>query len=331
LYLADQAPGVWNAFVSSMSAQGQPCPAPCSQWPSFPGSISVAFSDGVATTVANDALGVGSIGYVEAGFAFGRGFPVANLHNASGNYAQPTSVNVATALQHATLNADLTQNLAAVYRAPEANAYPMSSYSYMILPCVAPSSDVASCSPTAPATFGPDKGFVLGTWIIYIMCAGQRSAAPLGYSPLPPNLVAAGMAAVNRLPGHPATPPLDYQHCPNPTFTRSAAIAGPTVVGQSGGGQTTSSTAAGQTGTTAGHANSAANGSSDTSALPPGTVRVSVVDSAARSHMLDAAVASAARTDPPSRAPLWGAMLILLGAVFSPMLFVTARGRISSG
>jgi hypothetical protein len=60
-------------------------------------------------------------------------------------------------------------------------------------------------------------------------------------------------------------------------------------------------------------------------------VRVTVLDSAARSKMLDSAVASAARTQAPSRAPLWGAMLILLGAVFSPMLFITARGRISSG
>ena len=61
-----------------------------------------------------------------------------------------------------------------VYNAPEANAYPLASYSYLI---------------TQTTGFDPAKGAVLGKWIIYIACAGQKEAAPLGYSPLSPNLV----------------------------------------------------------------------------------------------------------------------------------------------
>jgi phosphate ABC transporter phosphate-binding protein len=327
LYLADQAPGVWNAFVSR-----QGCPAPCSQWPSFGGTINAAYSDGVANFVANDALGSGAIGYVEAGYAFGRGFPVASLHNASGNYAQPTAGNVATALTHATLYADLTQNLINVYRAPESNAYPMSSYSYMILPCVAPPSASPTCSTDAPASFGADKGFVLGTWIIYIACAGQRKAAPLGYSPLPPNLIQADMNAVNRLPGHPQTPPLDYQHCPNPNLYN--ASAGPTA------GQPSSAATAGPTSGAApsdvpsgvtGDSGVDPSSLSSSSVLPPGTARVTVVDEASRARLLNDAIAAAARAQSPSRWPLWMAALIILLLVFVPSLIATVRRRAGRG
>ena len=58
-----------------------------------------------------------------------------------------------------------------MYNAPEADAYPLASYSYLI---------------TETTGFDPAKGAVLGKWIIYIACAGQKEAAPLGYSPLPP-------------------------------------------------------------------------------------------------------------------------------------------------
>ena len=91
-----------------------------------------------------------------------------------------------------------------VYNAPEANAYPLASYSYLITPT---------------SGFDPAKGAVLAKWIIYIACAGQQEAAPLGYSPLPPNLVQAVFSAVKRIPGAPTTPPLTPTACPNPTIT----------------------------------------------------------------------------------------------------------------
>ena len=126
------------------------------------------------------------------------------IRNASGHYASPSSTNVAVALRHATLNRDLTQNLMGVYNAPEANAYPLASYSYLI---------------TQTTGFDPAKGAVLGKWIIYIACAGQKEAAPLGYSPLSPNLVKDVFAAVRRIPGAPTPPPLTASACPNPTIT----------------------------------------------------------------------------------------------------------------
>ncbi len=114
LYLQNQAPTVWNSFASHYG-----CPAPCSIWPPFPGSTQQNGSDGVADFVADNQIGEGSIGYVEAGYAYARGFPVVDLENHSGNFTQPTATNVATALRHATLYPDFTQNLIGVYNAPE--------------------------------------------------------------------------------------------------------------------------------------------------------------------------------------------------------------------
>ena len=100
----------------------------------------------MADFIADNQIGEGSIGYVEAGYAYARGFPVVNLENRSGHYTQPTATNVATALRHATLYPDFTQNLIGVYNAPESNAYAMSSYSYLITPTTNIVPPRASCS-----------------------------------------------------------------------------------------------------------------------------------------------------------------------------------------
>ena len=227
-YLAHEDPSEWNPFASANSLT-----LPVQFWPNFPGAVAVQRSDGVANYVSNPSVGVGSVGYVEAGYAYEHGFTPAYIKNRSGNYAAPSSENVAVALKHATLNSDLTQNLLAVYAAPEADAYPLASYSYLV---------------TQTTGFDPAKGAVLGKWIIYIACAGQKEAAPLGYSPLPPNLVEAVFSAVKRIPGAPTPPPINPTSCPNPTVTGSgyggspqSGTGGTQGGSQSGGSQPTNS------------------------------------------------------------------------------------------
>ena len=78
-----------------------------------------------------------------------------------------------------------------------------------------------------------------------IACAGQKEAAPLGYSPLSPNLVKDVFAAVRRIPGAPAPPPLTASACPNPTIT------GQGYGGSPGDNNPTSGPPAGGSGTTA--------------------------------------------------------------------------------
>lgn len=159
---------------------------------------------------------------------------------------QPTSVNVATALETAILHPDLTQDLTGVYTNPLANSYPLSAYSYFVTPCspALAGPQGASCVPSnnGSSPFSPAKGQALGQFEDFIACAGQEKMALLGYSPLPPNLVNEDFKAIGRLNGgqEPAPVPLAVDpnsSCRNPYVDGETPLPGePEIQGQSGGG-----------------------------------------------------------------------------------------------
>ena len=190
LWMSKQHSALWAAFKCA----GQ---TPCgltSQYPTPPGGKAQSGSLGVAGYVSQD-YGEGAITYVEYSYALKSGFPVASILNASNTYVQPTGAAVAVALQKAVINTDaaspdyLTQNLDGVYNAADPTAYPLSSYSYMIVPTA------------LTAIFSAQKGATLSTFANYMLCEGQKQAEVLGYSPLPQNLVNAGLDQVKRIPG----------------------------------------------------------------------------------------------------------------------------------
>jgi len=203
-FMAEKTPAVWNAFCQR-AGLGNTC-QPTSLYPNPPGAGFAAqqFSDGVANFVAAP-FNNGAITYVEYGYAKERGFPVASVLNASGFYVQPTAQAVSIALLGATINPDGTQVLSGVYDSPDNRSYPVSSYSYMIVPT------------TEARPFSAAKGAALGNYITYFLCAGQQKAEQLGYSPLPRNLVEIGFSVMTRIPGAPAPPALS--DCANPTIT----------------------------------------------------------------------------------------------------------------
>jgi ABC-type phosphate transport system substrate-binding protein len=167
-------------------------------------------------------LSLGSITYVPTSFAAERGVPVASMVNESGAVVQPSSVNGATALQKASLNGDLTANLTGVFGNTEANAYPVSSYSYFVAPC-SPSLAKAEVPATKcsghnlhPSSYPAASGAALGTFLNYAVCAGQEKTALLGYVTLPRRLVAEAFSAIDRINGanEPASP--TAANCPDP-------------------------------------------------------------------------------------------------------------------
>ena len=195
-------------------------------------------ADGVTNYVAGNN---GAITYVETYYSITSGLPVANLYNASGSYVQPGSVNVATALEQAILHQDLTQDLSNVYVSPQANAYPLSSYSYFVTQCspaLAAAEPIAnnSCGggpPGASSTFPSDKGQELGQFVDYVACAGQENLDKIGYSPLPPNLVQEDFYAIGRLNGGAEPPPPTPSNCKNPYVDGQTPLPGePTIAGQ---------------------------------------------------------------------------------------------------
>ena len=199
LWMSTQYPSLWKSGMTS-------------QFPNFSGSKAQKGSDGVSGYVSQD-YGEGAITYVEYSYAKKAGFPVAKVLNASGYYVEPTAYSVAVALTQARINTDssssayLTQILDGVYNSSDRRAYPLSSYSYMIVPTEL----------TSGGIFNTNKGRSLGAFLRYVLCTGQQQADTLGYSPLPMNLVQAGSDQIKRIPGAGSTG-IDFNSCNNPTF-----------------------------------------------------------------------------------------------------------------
>lgn len=197
LWMSKQYPSLWTRGMTS-------------QFPSFGNAKAQKGSDGVSGYVSQ-SYGEGAITYVEYSYAKKAGFPVAKVLNKSGYYVEPTAQSVAVALMRAKINTDknssgyLTQILDGVYNSPDRRAYPLSSYSYVIVP-----TEVAGI-------FNTNKGNTLGAFMRYVLCEGQQQADTLGYSPLPMNLVIAGSDQIKRIPGA-GNKGIDTNSCNNPTF-----------------------------------------------------------------------------------------------------------------
>jgi len=209
--------------------------------------------------------------------------------------------------------------LTGVYTNPDPRTYPVSSYSYMIVPT------------TTDAPFTTGKGDTLGQFILYFLCTGQQKAKQLGYSPLPPNLVGFGFEAESKIPGAP--PPPALKDCANPTITgqfnlsnaplpsaaskkgaaRGAAGAGSTGARSGGNGAVTQSDAA----------------TTDTTVAGDATVDDSTaIDSTSASAVRDVPISvSKEQDDVPVGVYIAIVIMVLLIAFAPPALAIALRKR----
>lgn len=175
-------------------------------------------SDGVMNYVKSAGAN-GTIAMEEYSYPLMANFPVAKVLNKAGYFTLPTQYNVAVALTKAVINNDpndpnyLTQKLDAVYVNPDKRTYPLSSYVYAIIPTAANDSRM-----TTP------KRQTIVDFLKYSICEGQAEIGPIGYSPLPVNLVQAGFTQVNKLKladdgvSFDASIIQNVKNCHNPTF-----------------------------------------------------------------------------------------------------------------
>jgi phosphate ABC transporter phosphate-binding protein len=209
MWMANQHKALWQAYCAKVGRSGA-C-GQTSYYPTVSGMIAQSGDLGVAGYVAQN-YGEGAIGYVNYSYALNAHYPVAKVLNHAGYYTEPTPQNVAVSLLKAKINTNrssadyLTQQLDGVYNDSDRRNYPLSSYSYMILPL------------KVQGTFTKAKGNTLGAFSYYFMCQGQQQAPSLGYSPLPINLVKAGFDQIRRIPGV-QTQNVNIKGCNNPTFT----------------------------------------------------------------------------------------------------------------
>jgi phosphate transport system substrate-binding protein len=207
-YMDTEYPSLWRPF-SGTTGLTEYYP------PNKTGQVAENGSDGVINFVTSAAAN-GAIGYDEYSYALGKNYPVAQLENKAGYFTSPTQYNVAVALTRAQIDTNkkspdyLLQNLNNVYTSPDKRAYAMSSYSYMIIP----TSRTDQRMTTA-------KRQTLADFLYWDICGGQAEMGPIGYSPLPINLVQASFAQTNKLHAADKNVQLSNENvttCHNPTF-----------------------------------------------------------------------------------------------------------------
>jgi phosphate ABC transporter phosphate-binding protein len=213
-WMINQYPSIWEPYCTRLGAQ--PCNQATSYYPASGSMVAQSGDLGVAGYVAQ-GYSDGAIGYVEYSYALNAGFPVAKMLNDAGYYTEPTPNNVAVSLLKAQVDTTdvnnpglyLTQKLGGVYTDPDPRTYPLSSYSYMVVPTATTGQD---------SSFTTAKGNTLGAFIDYAMCQGQDTMGALGYSPMPINLVEASFNQVPKIPGA-SGQHLPISQCDNPTFS----------------------------------------------------------------------------------------------------------------
>jgi phosphate transport system substrate-binding protein len=143
----------------------------------WPGNTMRALgNEGVAGTVEHS---IGAIGYVSYEYALKTGLQVAWLENREGNFVPPTEVHAATALA----SAELPDNLRLFVPDPKgADSYPIVTLTWILL---------------YKNYTEPKKAKALHDLFHWCLTDGQKDAASNGYIPLPPNIVARSITALD--------------------------------------------------------------------------------------------------------------------------------------
>jgi ABC-type phosphate transport system substrate-binding protein len=220
-WMLDEYPSIWVPYCKAQGGGSL-----CASHPTelYPALSTFKRLDGSADVTAyiDSPANNGAIGYAEYAYAIPDQIPVVSVANAAGYYQQPTAANVAVSLSNAVINEDsnsvnfLMQNLAPVYSDKDPRTYPLSSYSYLIVPRT---SRTIGSTTYSPLPFSDAKGETLSKYVGYILCQAQQSAQALGYSPLPKPMVQGGFTQYNYIPGH-LPPPQgnNYNNCDNPAY-----------------------------------------------------------------------------------------------------------------
>jgi len=223
-WMLHEFPSDWASFCAKSGGPTTNC-GPTEFYPdtALPNGKSLNGSDLVANYIASPSNN-GAIGYDEYAYALDSNIPVVAMENAAGYDVLPTASNVAIALQKAVINEDpssvdfLMQNLDSVYGYNDPRTYPLSSYSYLIVPRTSRTIDGSTAGP--PPIFNDSKGYTLSTWLNFVLCGAQQTAAALGYSPLPYPLITGGYLQFGYIPGaiHVGTVASFIASCKNPTY-----------------------------------------------------------------------------------------------------------------
>jgi len=158
---------VFTEYLAKVSPDWKSGPG-VNQSPKWPTGMGQAQNEGVAGAIKQTP---GSIGYVELTFILtNKGMQYGQVKNAAGNFVNASVESVTAAA------AGLTTFPASITNAPGKNAYPISTMTYLLIPGTIPDAKKRDAI----------KGF-----LAWALKDGQKLAPPLGYAPLPKEVIAA--------------------------------------------------------------------------------------------------------------------------------------------
>jgi phosphate transport system substrate-binding protein len=144
----------------------------------FPTGVGGKGNSGVTAVVSSTN---GAIAYISASYIIAHQLGAAALQNAAGNFEYPNLKNIENAAQsvkHVPASNEMhIVNPSKKYKI----AYPLSTFTYAIVPTAAP------------------QKHLLASWIYYAMTAGQKFGAALDFAPIPKVVLNAGVKTVRVL------------------------------------------------------------------------------------------------------------------------------------
>jgi phosphate transport system substrate-binding protein len=168
---------VFTQHLSAISPEWNEGPG-TSKAPNWPAGVGAKGNEGVTSTIKQTA---GAIGYVEFGYAKQTGLPMAQLQNKAGAYVEASTASSQAALAGATL----PENLRLFLPDPEGpGSYPIVTYTWLLLYRQYPNAETTSA---------------IKDIVKYCLADGQTQSESLGYVPLPSNVVAADLKALDNI------------------------------------------------------------------------------------------------------------------------------------
>jgi len=168
---------VFTQHLSAISPDWKSGPG-TSKSPNWPTGIGAKGNEGVTSTIRQTP---GAIGYVEFGYAKLSKMSMATLENKSGAYVAPSTASGQAALA----GAELPENLRAFLPDPAgADAYPIVTYTWLL---AYRKYDNAKTAASLKAV------------VRYCLDEGQKVSEEMGYVPLPQNVVATNLKALDNI------------------------------------------------------------------------------------------------------------------------------------
>lgn len=144
----------------------------------FPTGVGAKGNDGVAGVIKSTE---GAIGYVSLSYDFANGLQFALLRNAAGKFPAPSIATISEAAK-SVRNIPASNSISIVN--PDKTypkAYPMSTFTYALVPAKSPKADV------------------IKPWLTYAITTGQKFGEKLAFAPLPSKILAIDKATIAKI------------------------------------------------------------------------------------------------------------------------------------